>query len=567
MPADRTLPHLVLCVVVLFGCGGEGREREQSASTWRFTDVTDAAGLGDFRHETGAIGKYWIPESIGSGAAFTDIDGDGWIDVVLVRGGFVTDTTADGSPVPKLPALAAYRNQSDGTFRDVTREVGLSDLVAYGQGLQSADFDGDGDQDLFLTTLGRNVLLRNDGGRYVDVSATSGLADTEEWSTAAAFFDADGDGDLDLYVGNYVEWSIENDVFCSLDTLNKTYCTPNAYRGIPGRYYRNEGDGTFVDRTLQDGFGRSAGNTLGAVAVDYNRDGAMDLYVTNDLRPNLLYQNRGDGTFEEVALAAGAAYDERGHARAGMGVDAGIVDSTGRLTLFIGNFSKEPIGVFQHAEERVFLPKESAMRLLRPSLPTLTFALFLFDANLDGHLDLFAVNGHVQPDIEQSDRTLKYRQPVHLFLNNGDGTFHDAAPELGPPLTSPLAGRGGAYADFDQDGDLDLLVTENGGGVHLWRNDLPGNEDGVAPSVRIQLRPSRSNPDGTGARVIGWIGGRGIEQHRRSGASYLSTSETIITMGLGEAPALDSMVVHWPSGVRSTHGSIPAGSLVKLDEP
>ncbi len=426
----------VVAILAVVGGGCSSRSENPAVipndGKWQFTDVTAAAGLASFRHETGAIGEFWIPESIGSGAAFIEMDGDGWIDIVVVRGGYLTDTTADGSAVPELPALAAYRNLGDGTYLDVTADVGLDRIVAYGQGLQVADYDGDGDDDLFLTTLGRNVLLRNDGGRFTDVSEESGLGHVDEWSTAAAFFDADGDGDLDLYVGNYVDWSIDADVFCSLDGVNKTYCTPKAYQGTPGRFYRNEGNGHFADRTAEAGFGGSPGNTLGVVAFDYDHDGLIDVYVSNDLRQNLLYRNNGDGTFTDVALYTGAAYDERGHARAGMGVDAGIVDSSGMPTIFVGNFSNEPLDAFQYTSENVFLSRESAMRLLRPSLSTLTFGLFLFDADLDGYLDLLAVNGHVQPDIEKSDPNLTYRQPIQLFRNLGDGTFRDVVPGLSP---------------------------------------------------------------------------------------------------------------------------------------
>ena len=562
MARERTAR--ITAVVVLTGallpgaCTPSSEPAARAESAWRFHDVTREAGLSAFRHETGATGGFWIPESVGSGAAFTDYDGDGHLDVVLVSGGFLDGRERDGHP-----ALAIYRNDGTGLFRETTAEVGLDSLQAYGMGIYPADVDNDGDPDLFLTTLGRNVLLRNDGGAFVDVSSASGLASDDEWSTAAAFFDADHDGDLDLYVGNYVDWSVENDQFCSLDGVNKSYCTPKAYVGTPGRYFVNDGDGTFTDGTLPGGFGTSPGNTLGAVAFDFDRDGWTDLYVTNDLRPNLLYRNEGGGVFREIALETGAAYDERGYARAGMGVDAGVIDSTGRPTLFVGNFSREPIGVFQYAPDGMFVSRESATGLLRPSLPTLTFALFLFDANLDGHADLLAVNGHVQTDIERADPQLSYRQPVHLFVNQGDGTFRDRAPELGPPLDEPLAGRGGAFGDYDGDGDLDLLVVENGGGVHLWRNDLPQNE---ANFLRVDLEGSTSNREGIGARVLAYAGDRVLEQQRMGGRSYLSACEPALTFGLGAATSLDSVVVLWPSGRRSVLRDVPAGQSIHLRE-
>lgn len=559
-PLLRRLPALIVAAFAasFWACGGETREESATPADapWRFSDVTEAAGLGSFRHETGAFGQLWMPESTGSGAAFTDYDGDGWIDIVLVAGGFLEGSRA-------FPALRLYRNNGNGTFSDRTREAGLADVVAYGQGLTAVDFDGDGDDDLFLTALGPNVLLRNDGGVFYDVSEESGLSVESEWSTAAAFLDADGDGHLDLFVGNYVHWTPETDAFCSEDGVTKRYCTPKAYRDVPGRFYRNNGDGTFTERTAEAGFGGAPGSALGAVSLDIDRDGLTDLYVANDLRPNLFFRNNGDGTFTEVALRMGAAYDERGYARAGMGVDAGVVDASGHVTIFIGNFSREPIGAFQYTGDDLFLSREAAMRLYRPSLNSLTFALFLFDANLDGHLDILGVNGHVDLDVELTERDVTYRQPVQLFLNQGDGTFRNVAPELGAPLTTPLAGRGGGYADFDGDGDLDVLVTENGGGVHLWRNDLPS---GHGAFLRVVLEGTRSNRAAIGARVIVHVGGLVIQLDRRGGASYLTGSEPLLTFGLGDATRADSLIVHWPSGLRTSLAGVAADQTIFIRE-
>ena len=547
MPGDRSvmahIPLILSGLAVFAACGTpEARRTESSnaAAPWHFTDVTEAAGLAGFKHETGARGAFWMPESIGSGVAFVDVDGDGRPDVLAVTGGRL-DTLAGG------PALAYYRSRGDGTFEDLTTHAGLDAVRGYGQGIHVADYDNDGDADLFITMLRENVLLQNEGGHFRDVTQAAGLTGGDAWSTAAAFLDADRDGDLDLYVGNYVQWSLEADVFCSIDGTRKTYCTPEVYPGAPGRFYRNNGDGTFTDRTDVAGFGGAPGNTLGTVAADYDRDGWTDLFVANDLRPNLLYHNNGDGTFREIGLQAGVAYDERGYARAGMGVDAGIVDRSENLTYFVGNFSREPFDVLQYQGDYSFRSRESASRLLQPSLPSLTFALCLLDLNLDGGLDLFAVNGHVRPDIEEVDPSIRYRQPPQVFLNQGDGTFVDAAPELGPPLTNALAGRGGAFADYDGDGDLDLLVSENGGGLHLWRNDLPANGP---REVRLHLIGSRSPRDAVGARVRLFAGERVLEQQQRSGGSYLSTSERVLTFGLGDASEADLLTAARTSSPR-----------------
>lgn len=546
--------------LLTLGCGEGPDQTPVSANGgWRFTEVTESAGLSQFRHFMGGIGQLWLPESIGAGGAFLDYDGDGFIDVVLVAGGPL------GAPSGG-PALELYRNRGDGTFERRTDAAGLGGLRAYGMGVFPADIDNDGNADLFLTTLHQNILLRNDGGVFRDVSVESGLGEVSEWSTAAAFFDADRDGYLDLYVGNYVRWTPEEDRFCSLDGVAKSYCTPQVYEGVSGRFYRNNGDGTFTDRTAAAGFAGAPGNTLGAVAFDYDRDGWTDLFVANDLERDLLFRNNGDLTFDEIGLRSGVAFDERGNARAGMGTDAGVMDETGHVTIFVGNFSHEPISVFRYMGDNAFMNRDVASRMLRPTIQTLTFALFLFDADLDGNLDVFAVNGHVQTDVSKIHERITYRQPPHLFLNAGDGTFTDVAPELGAPLTIPLAGRGGAYADIDGDGDLDLLVTENDGPAHLWRNDLPRSGSEGPNYLRIHLRGTHSNRDAIGAHVTVLLGGAPLFQERRGGGGYLGTSEPTLTFGLGRHGHADSVIVDWPSGARSALHRVAANQTIHVVE-
>jgi hypothetical protein len=563
--AKRRIPATVALMLGLTaGCAAPDApvpappvEHASVPATLTFTDVTEAAGLGGFRHVNGARGDFWFPETMGSGGGFLDYDGDGRQDVILVGGG-AWDAEADRA----VRKLWLYRNTGAGAFTLVSDETLPPRLDGYGMGVAVADYDNDGDEDLFFTTLGPNHLLRNDDGVFTDVTREAGLDEGGQWSTAALFFDADRDGHLDLFVGNYVKWTPETDVFCSQDGENKGYCTPDLYEGVPGRFYHNRGDGTFEDRTEAAGFVASSGKTLGAVAFDFNRDGWPDLVVSNDTEPDLLYENRGDGAFAEVGVLSGIAFDERGRARAGMGVDAGVVDETGEETLFVGNFSNEMIAVYRHLGNGAFLDRAAASKIGRPSLLTLTFGVFLFDVDLDGDLDLFAANGHVQPHIERVKDNVKFREPPHLFLNDGHGTFTDVAPEIGGVLAGPMVARAAAYADYDGDGDLDVLVTENAGPAHLWRNDL----DGARRFLRVEVEGRASNRDGIGARLELVAGGRRQVRRVRTGGGFLAAFEKPVTFGLGGAVRVDSLIVRWPSGRLDRLVGVEAGRTLRLVE-
>lgn len=537
--------------------------RTQDASTsggahggLRFTDVTQDAGLGEFRHETGAEGDYLFPESMGSGCGYIDYDGDGWIDILAAGGGTWPRSTR--SPVP---AVSLYRNDGDGTFTLANREARLDGITSYSFGFAVADFDNDGDDDFYLTNVGENMLFRNDGGYFTEVAAEAGVAGASVWSTSPLFFDADRDGHLDLYVGNYVVWTPETDLFCTLDGETKDYCTPQAYEGLPGRFYRNNGDGTFTDRTQDAGFHSATGKALGAIELDFNRDGHPDVMVANDTDPNQLFVNNGDGTFTERARISGVAVDESGKTRAGMGIDAGVVDSTGEVSIFVGHFTREMIGVWRHQRDGIFIDRSAVSKVGRPSLQTLTFGLFLFDADLDGHLDLLAANGHINPRIATILEGFSYAEPVHLFLNRGDATFEDAAPRIGGVLRDKLVARGAAYADFDRDGDLDILISENSGGLHLWRNDL-----NTAGYLRVHVEGRAGNRSALGTRLVALTGTRRMERLVTSGASYLSASEQVATFGLGRHDAVDSLVVYWPSGRIDRWGSVLGGQDMYLIE-
>ena len=516
----------------------------------QFTDVTQNAGLDQFVHETGAVGDRWFPEAMGAGCGFIDYNGDGWQDILLVGGGR-WEPRAD-SPVP---ALWLYRNDKNGAFSLVTEEAGLGGIEAYGFGVTCADYDNDGDEDFYFTVLGPDMLFRNDDGVFTEVGEKAGVDGGELWSSSAMFFDADNDGWLDLYAGTYVDWSPATDLFCTLDGKTKSYCTPELYKGLPGRFYRNNGDGTFSDQTEQAGFLPSPGKTLGMVAFDYNRDGWIDVAVANDTQRDLLFENNGDGTFAEKGAMSGLAYDENGRARAGMGIDAGVVDESGEETVFVGHFSKEMIGVFRYAGNGFFAERAAVSKIGRPSLLTLTFGLFLFDVDLDGDLDLFAANGHVQEDIEVTQDGISYREPPHIFVNDGDGQFRDLGMEIGGVFAKNLVGRGAAYADYDNDGVLDILVTENGGPAHLWCNDSETGNN----FLRISLRGEGGNRDALGARVVVKTGEQKMERMTRTGSSFLSNFEKTHTFGLGAASKADSVSIFWPDGHVQHLTDLPGG--------
>ncbi len=521
-----------------------------------FVDVTAAAGLGDFEHVTGAFGEWWFPETVGAGGAFFDYDGDQWLDILLVTG-----AKWESHEPNDIPALRLYQNNGDGTFTERTEEAGLADLRAYGFGVLAADYDNDGDQDVYFTTLRQNHLFRNDDGVLVDVSNEAGVADHEMWTTTAIFFDADKDGWLDLYVANYVRWAPELELWCSLDDNEQNYCAPQQFDGEPAFFYQNNGDGTFTERTEAVGMSPTPGKTLGVVELDVNEDGWSDLVVANDTQRNLYYVNNGDGTFQEQGLLSGIAFDENGVARAGMGIDAGDIENSGEEWVFIGTFAHEMIGVFKSAGNGFFQEVSAASRIGRQSLSTLNFGLFLFDVDYDTDLDMLVANGHIYSAVESVEISITYRQPTQLFVNNGDATFSDAMPDLQGVWVKPLVARGAAYADFDSDGDVDVLLTENGGPVHLWQNNTVGGN-----YLRVKLQGTESNRDGIGARIEAVVGDTKMQRRVRTGSTYMSQSELTASFGLGEASRVDVLTIVWPSGHIDVLTDVDANQELVIEE-
>jgi hypothetical protein len=517
---------------------------------FRLVDVTAKSGV-HFRHNTGAFGKKYLPETLGPGCAFLDYDNDGWQDMLIVNGTHWSGQTRGRS------TLALYKNNRDGTFRDVTKQAGL-DVPMYGMGVAAGDFDNDGFTDIFISCVGQSRLFRNTGkGTFIDVTKSAGLLGRDGFSSSAMWFDYDRDGLLDLFVCNYVRWSPEQDIFCTIDGKQKSYCTPEAYRGTTCWLFRNLGNGKFEDVTAKSGLFDMSSKSLGVSLLDYDNDGWPDIFVANDTQPNKLYRNLRNGKFQEVGVRAGVAFSEDGKARAGMGVDVADLDNSGIPTLAVTNFHNEMLGLYRGDKSGMFNDRAPGSEIGRITRRSLGFGCFFFDVNLDGLLDLLVVNGH----IDNTVRNAQYAQAPHLLLNRG-GRFEDVASLAGDEFPQPKVGRGAAFGDFDGDGDLDVLITTNGGPAHLYRNDVNnGNR-----SIRLRLIGTKSNRDAIGATVRVQYGGLTNSRAVKSGSSYLSQSEMPVTFGLGRRESVDRVVVYWPSGRAEEFKNLRAGRYDVTEE-
>ena len=525
-----------------------------AASPVAFRDITERSGL-RFTHNNGAFGSKYMPETFGSGVIWLDIDGDSHQDLLLVN-----STSWNERAEPATPA-ALYRNRGDGTFVDVTRGSGL-ETPLYGIGGTAADFDNDGAIDLYLTALGSNRLFKGRGdGTFVDVTSDAGVGDPG-FSTSAAWLDYDRDGHLDLFVANYVEWSQETDLFCSLVGDTKSYCTPESYQGQSPTLYRNRGDHTFEDVTAAAGLRIPSSKGLGVAMLDVDGDSWLDLFVANDTQPNQLFRNRGDGTFEDIGVLAGVAFSETGVARAGMGVDAADYDASGRPSVVIGNFATEMLGLYHNEGGGLFIDEAPRSEIGRATLSTLTFGCFFFDVDLDGWPDIFAANGHVADDVERVQTRVTYAQRPQLFRNLGTGRFEEVEPDDGDALLTPVIGRGAGYADADGDGDLDVVITANGGQARLLEN-ITEHENNL---IRIRAVGVMSNRDGIGARVEVTAGDQMHWQLVKTGSSYASQSELPLTFGLGPSTSVSSIRVVWPSGQVDSITDVEANQAITLEE-
>jgi hypothetical protein len=529
MNGPAQLRPALLSAALLLSAGAAVAEKTSS-----FVDVTPRSGI-TFRHETGGFGQKWLPETMGAGVVVFDYNGDERQDLLFLNG------RAFPGRKGAAATQALYRNRGGWRFSDATREAGL-DISAYCLAGAAADLDNDGDADLYLSCLGADYLLRNEGGVFSDISKAAGLSRDYEFGASVALFDADRDGWLDILATRYVTWTPETDIRCSLDGVSKSYCTPESYPGASPRYYRNRGDGTFEDLTLEAGVHKPNAKSLGAAVLDLDDDGWLDVAVANDTQPNLLLRNTGKGGFEEIGVLSGMAFSETGVARGGMGIDAADYDRSGRPSLVIGNFANEMTALYRNEGNFLFVDVAPPARIGRPTLLSLTFAAFFFDYDLDGWLDLLFGNGHLDPEIENVQPNVRYAQPTQLFRNLGGGRFEEVTTGAGGDLATPRVARGAAHADLDGDGDHDLVLTTNGGPAAVFENRVPRG------AVEISAGGGRQ----------AWL--------VRTGGSYLSQSQLYPTFGLGETEKIDEVVVHWPSGTIQRRAGVAADQRIRITE-
>lgn len=552
--------------------GAPAEPAHATAFDARFEDVTAASGIA-FRHANGAFGQKLLPETMGSGAALLDYDDDGALDVFLVNAGPFPGHEAEGEP----SRCALWRNEGALRFSDASRASG-ADLALYGMGAAPADFEGDGDVDLYVTALGDNALLENRGGSFAEVAQRAGVAggrwtdasgaEHPEWSTAALWLDVERDGDLDLFVANYCQWTETGEIFTTLDGVHKAFTTPERYTGLPCRLYVNDGSGAFADASESAGLAAHAGKALGAASWDLDGDGYEEIAVANDTRPNFLFQNRsaahGAPRFEESGVRLGLAYDENGRARAGMGIDVADADGAGRALVAIGNFAAEPMSLYRWEPSARFRSVASEAGVARLTVPPLSFGLGFFDADLDGWQDLLVVNGHIEPDIARFAAGERHAQAPLLLRGLPEGRFEDASAEAGPDFARPLVGRGLAWGDLDADGDLDLLISANAQPPVLLANRA--QEQRPRPWLRVELRGAGANTRAWGARVVLSAAGRVQVRVPRSGGSYLSQCDPTPLFGWPAGASAGTLTVQWPSGTTRRIELEPGAQRLQLDE-
>ncbi len=517
-----------------------------------FTDASEPAGI-RFVHRNGATGRYWYPELFGGGVAVLDIDSDGWSDLLFVDG-------KDWRPGERRSRHGLFRNNRDGTFTDVFAGSGLDAVNVYGLGATVADYDNDGRDDIFMTTVDGGRLFHNEGhGKFADVTERAGIRNTE-FAVSGAWLDYDRDGFADLFIGNYVRWSPEAEVQCGLNGV-RGYCGPDSYKPLAPKLYRNVVGGRFEDVTTRAGLDSPTDKAMGVAVLDYNADGWPDVFVGNDRVPAKLHRNNGRGGFVEEGVQAGVALSEHGASRANMGVDSADYDRSGRPHLVVGNFINEMLGLYHNENGKHFVDVAPRSEVGRASLLAVTWAVFFFDYDLDGFPDIFAANGGTD-ESQVSDARARLSQPPLLLRNRGNRTFENVTASLGSAVNRPMMARGAAYADFDGDGDLDIGVATLNGPAHLFRND-GGNRQNW---LRVRTIGSRSNRSGIGA-VVRVTSASGTQwQMVHSGSSYASQSELTLTFGLGGDTRVSRIDVAWPSGRTQVFEDLAPNKVVRINE-
>ncbi|GAB4235650.1 MAG: CRTAC1 family protein [Acidobacteriota bacterium] len=521
-----------------------------------FTDVTDEVGL-TFSHYNAATPAKLLPETMGSGVAFFDYDRDGYPDLFFTNGAPLTG--AAGKP-QEMPTQKLFRNLQGRRFEDVSSGSGL-DETYFGMGVAVGDIDNDGYPDLAVSATDYVRVYRNlEGQGFVNVTRELGV-DCPGYGSSLAFLDYDRDGYLDLFVGRYVEWTPETDIPCKPDGVHRTYCTPEVYPAIPNCLLRNVGGKRFRDVSIESGIAAHPGKALGVVVLDFNDDGWPDVAVANDTVGNFLFQNQGDGTFVEIGVDSGLAYSESGAARGGMGIDAGDLDGDGGTDVVIGNFSQEMAAVYRWEPAGYFIDDAAQVGIGIPTLMTLAFGTLIEDIDNDGWADILLANGHIEPNISATRRSQSYRQPPQFFRNLGGGRFELMSEFPSQSEDKLLVARGMASGDYDRDGDLDLVISQNGGAACLLRNETRAHH-----WLRLELEGVASNRMAYGSRVKAWVGDRVQVRFLNSGRSYLSACEPIVFFGLGQARQADRLEIRWPSGKVTVLDAVAADQSLRIRE-
>jgi hypothetical protein len=566
------------------------KQADAAVPKLKFVDVTEQSGI-KFIHQNGFEGEKLLPETMGSGVSILDFDGDGLMDLFFVNGCTwgdigITSKPPGGKPEtlpqrtgPPNKTQALYRNAGAGKFEDVTAKAGLADTF-FGQGSTVGDIDNDGDPDLIVTGLNTVRLYQNNSGKFTDVSKAHGIAPGKGWYTSAAFFDLENDGDLDLFVCSYVDWSAEFDRAQGFQLAGtgsgRAYGPPTAFPGSYCLLYRNEGGGKFVDHSEKSGIrikttslGAPFAKSLGVAPQDCNGDGFIDLAVANDTVPNFLLINKGDGTFDEVGVSSGVALDQSGSARGAMGIDWGDFSNDEALGLAIGNFANEMTALYVADDQKsaIFTDRAAVYGLGAATQPPLKFGLFFLDFDLDGRLDLLSTNGHLESDITKVQASQSYAQSAQIFWNSGKmgrNLFRlMTADDIGGDILKPIVGRGSACFDMDNDGDLDVVMTENGGRARLYRNDLGESNK----SVRLKLVGKKSSRDGLGLKLLATSGDKSLRLQHFLARSYLSSLEPMVTIGAGSTGKIEKLELTWPSGTRQTLTDVVSGKVTIVEEP